>query len=436
MVAKKTTGQSGGAKKPQPKKGSKPATAKSEPVILDPPTKAKAAASKILAETVDVEEVKVGQAKPATNPAEKPEVKGPAPMPVSTSQGTRVFAGYLAGGAIAALFGYFAAGYINPTVDVPDNGPAIAAEYSSKLAAAEARIAALEGLPVQSLEQDIVNLKSALAEQSAQISAKLAENETSLSETLDALKAARVRLTENLSQSGGEINAVTAELVSQYGDEIDALKSDFARQIENNKVLSETLDKVASQVSGQLSAARTEVEELSTNIVNSAKSIDLTLARERLRAAIEAGKSYHGILAEIADETATVIPKALIDSAANGVASLAELQKSFPEHARRALKASVQAEAGDGMANKVMAYLKSQLGARSLDEKEGNDPDAILSRVEAMLGRGELQAAVDLARKLPANGIKELDTWLSSVEVRLNVEMALNEFSNALLGDN
>ncbi|MFT6696801.1 MAG: hypothetical protein ACJAXU_002309, partial [Paracoccaceae bacterium] len=99
-------------------------------------------------------------------------------------------------------------------------------------------------------------------------------------------------------------------------------------------------------------------------------------------------------------------------------------------------KASVQAEAGDGMANKVMAYLKSQLGARSLDEKEGNDPDAILSRVEAMLGRGELQAAVDLARKLPANGIKELDTWLSSVEVRLNVEMALNEFSNALLGDN
>lgn len=429
--------------KPRAKPAAKPAAAKSDPVILDPPKKPAAEPAKKTPDVVDAKVVET--TKPETNekPAEKPaETEKVAKAVEKTAQNPRRssgFIGLVGGGVIAAGIGYLAAGYINPPPPVVDNSAEIAAlttDYTAQLATLEGRIAELENSPVAQLEKDVTALKTTLAEQSAQLSERVQGTETKLEQALAELEASRSRLAEYLGEAGGEISAASAALIAQYGADIDALKAQVAEQIADRDALSQRLEVVAEKASEQLASARAKVEELSETALNSAKDVDLTLARERLDAAIETGKSYGSVLGDIAREAAIDIPKALSEGADQGIDTLTDLQKSFPEAARRALKSSIKAEAGDGLTDKLGAFLKAQIGARSLEEKEGDDPDAVLSRAEAALSRGELQGAVDLVRKLPAEGIAELSDWLAAAEARLRVEAALEELSNALDGAN
>jgi hypothetical protein len=234
------------------------------------------------------------------------------------------------------------------------------------------------------------------------------------------------------------MSTATTALIKQYGDEIAALKAQIEAQIEAQGVdraaLSARLDEVSRLASQKLAQAQAKVEELTQNAANSAKSVDLTLAKERLNAAVESGKAYGALLSQIASETGANIPTALSDAAATGVATLEQLRKDFPAAARRALKTSLQTEAGGGLTDKLTAYLKAQVGARSLEEREGDDPDAILSRVEGALSRGDLAAAVEQAQQLPASGLAELSDWLAEAEIRLKVEAALQELSSAIDG--
>ena len=166
--------------------------------------------------------------------------------------------------------------------------------------------------------------------------------------------------------------------------------------------------------------------------MNVAKTVDLSLARERLNAAVETGKSYGGQLSALAAAAAIDIPEALLEDAKTGVLTLAELQKSFPAAARKGLKASVRADADDTTTSRVMAFLKSQIGARSLEEKDGDDPNAILSRAEGALNRDDLQAAFDLVNQLSEPGKVAMAVWLEDAEHLLSVRAALNEFDASI----
>ncbi|NOX74624.1 MAG: hypothetical protein GXP03_13755, partial [Alphaproteobacteria bacterium] len=150
MATRKTTSPSGKTKTGSAKP--KAAPAKSEPVILDPPAKKKPATVKKQAVVIDakaedvtkpepVKKTEAPKAKANPEPAKSPESVTAKPQ---TSNSTRAFAGFLAGGAVAALIGYFAAGYINPAPVMPDNSgeiAALAADYNAKITALEAQIA-------------------------------------------------------------------------------------------------------------------------------------------------------------------------------------------------------------------------------------------------------------------------------------------------------
>ena len=87
------------------------------------------------------------------------------------------------------------------------------------------------------------------------------------------------------------------------------------------------------------------------------------------------------------------IPAALAN-AGDGIPTLLTLQEGFAEPARAALDASIRADMGDGWANRLTSFLRSQSGARSLTPHEGADPDAVLSRAEAALCGGTLVFAL------------------------------------------
>jgi hypothetical protein len=147
-----------------------------------------------------------------------------------------------------------------------------------------------------------------------------------------------------------------------------------------------------------------------------------TLARaaaSRIIAAIESGAPFAAALDDLAATGATEVPSDLSSVAKDGVVTLASLQSDIPAAARAALAASpTDSNAGLG------GFLKRQLGARSVEPREGGDTDAILSRVEAAVRQGHLTDALAEADTLPPESKSAMADWLENAENRLAVTTA------------
>ncbi len=110
---------------------------------------------------------------------------------------------------------------------------------------------------------------------------------------------------------------------------------------------------------------------------------------------------------------------------------MAELRHRFPEAAYGAIQASVLAETGDGLAERSIAFLRSLVVTRSLEPREGNDVDAILSRMEEQLDLGDLEGVLREGLSLPEDASASMADWLADVR-RLNAAfVALDGFAGS-----
>jgi hypothetical protein len=108
------------------------------------------------------------------------------------------------------------------------------------------------------------------------------------------------------------------------------------------------------------------------------------------------------------------------------VATDAALLAAFPDAARAALAAVAAEEAqGGGWSDRALAFLQMQTGARSVTEREGTGPDAVLSRAEAALREGRLADAVAEVTTLPPAAQAPLADWLAQAGTTLAARAAL-----------
>ena len=96
--------------------------------------------------------------------------------------------------------------------------------------------------------------------------------------------------------------------------------------------------------------------------------------------------------------------------------SLPQLQDSFAPAARAALAASLQAQMGETMGERLSTFLFAQTGARSLTPRDGSDPDAVLSRIEDRLRAGDVAAARAQIAELPEPGQQALAEWATEAD--------------------
>ena len=127
--------------------------------------------------------------------------------------------------------------------------------------------------------------------------------------------------------------------------------------------------------------------------------------------------------------TGAEVPEALAALAETGVPTRAALAESFPEAARAAL-AAARAEAGEGAS--VSAFLRSQLGMRSLTPRAGDDPDAVLSRAEAALAEGRLSDALAEIEALPETARAAMADWAAQARSRADALVAAEALSAAM----
>lgn len=427
----------------QPSAASKPeattpkaASAKSEPVISTPTETPKAAAapktepakpaqsskpaettkSAVTPETQQKVETgditKDADKKPeAAKPAASTQMpKTSASKPVTTSASTAstaatsapasekrpsVFFPMLLGGIVAGAIGFAAAEY-NVFGLRDQDAPAADAAMTD----VNDRLSALEQANADAADQP-----AAIAPDSSAADGAIEEIRTSLSDL-----SARV---EELASREPSASASEPVDTSAFEEELATLKNSVEAQ----------RDEIQRLLDNALS-----VEEATAQAAQAATAQS---AIARIVAAVTNGQPFAEEVSELQANGIADVPAPLTEVAENGVATSASLQDRFPDAARAAL-AEARANGEDETNGGVAGFFKTQLGARSVTPREGNDPDAILSRAEAAVRDGRLDDALTEIEALPEPAKAPLADWIADAKARQSAQDALDTLTQRL----
>ena len=244
----------------------------------------------------------------------------------------------------------------------------------------------------------------------SKLSADIMVNSSAQEQEITALKE-RIYLLENRPLNG----EVSASVIQSYERELTQIRAEIEAIV--NKAAGEI-----EQAQGE--AAMLEVAAQAISQENVAAS-----ALIGIEAAISNGTGYSTLLEELKLILGLNVPEVLSANAQLGVVSLSKLQDEFPKLARVSLQAARMEGDGTGFG----AFLKAQLGFRSLFPREGTSPDAVLSRAEASVAAGNLQVALVELIDLPKSGQLVLQDWSERARTRLSVLNALSELMRTMV---
>lgn len=322
---------------------------------------------------------------------EASETPPPAPPKQDAAKPrNRVFAAFLAlvfGGMLAAGAGFALARFVPDLLAVP--------------AAPAAPDAEIEALKAQI---------SALPAPDAGLTDRLAAFEATLSEL-----TTRVAAVESRPAGAGD-PALAAE-VKALQDRVAAIGTGTAQP--------EAITAAVEAAETRLKEAEAKAADLAAQADATAVATRKAAAVDRIAAALDTGAPYAAVAADIE------LPPALADHAATGLPSIAALREAFPAAARAALEEALRANMGESWTDRVSSFLRSQTGLRSLTPREGDDPDAVLSRAEAALGRGDVSAAIAELDALPEAAKPPMEDWIAQARLRTEGEAALAELAGA-----
>lgn len=262
-------------------------------------------------------------------------------------------------------------------------------------------------------------MEAQISEQAALIE-ELSGQIATLSDTVTSGQSADADALAQITERLDALPTTTAELMP------DDLRALLAAQKEEMDELQANLDKMAELAQGQIASAQAQQESAAAAEAR-AKARG---ALNAVRTALSGGGSYAAALPDI--QAAADVPEVLQANAETGVPTSDTLEQSYGPAARSALSASLKATAGDAPTERLALFLKDQLGARSLTPREGDDPDAVLSRIEASVRSGDLDAALELISSLPEAGQAELSGWAEQVATRKDALAAFESLSDAL----
>ncbi|MDZ7710142.1 MAG: hypothetical protein U5K36_08800 [Roseovarius sp.] len=271
----------------------------------------------------------------------------------------------------------------------------------------------------------------------------------------DGLSARLDEQAERISDLGARIDGLPAP--TDPGDEIAGLKDEVGGLSEMLTDLTERVAKLEVEVSNlavrpapdtsatdaalddlrdRLAAQGTEIEDLRATLEaeeqaarDSARATLQRAALTRVMTALDTGEDFSGALTDLRD-TGIDVPDVLENTSKTGVPTHAQLAESFPDAARTALAATHATDTGGGAS--VGGFLRAQLGVRSLEPREGNDPDAILSRAEAALAGGRLGESLSEINTLPEDARAAMSDWAADAATRRDALAAAEALSAEL----
>ena len=293
------------------------------------------------------------------------------------------------GGVVAAVIGFGLAQVVPNGWPITDTTAlqTIVAAQAEQIAALEARLG--QPTPDADLTARVTALEAAPA-----------LTDPALTTRIDALEA---RIAATPAPTGNPD-------LTQLRAEIDALKSGSLPA-----TATAAIDAKLAEATASIAAIKADAEAI-------ADAASRRAALRQILAALDSGAPYGAAMADMAGQD---LPAILTDNAQSGLPTLQTLRTSFPDAARVALDAALQANMGESWAERVGAFLRGQTGARSLTPREGTDPDAVLSRAEAALAAGDLPTALTELDALPPQAQAALTGWRAKADLRLQAATAV-----------
>jgi hypothetical protein len=359
------------------------------------------------------------------------------PRPAA-SAAPRRSAGSLVAGAIGGLIvsalalgaGYM---FLTPKTDGSDiadrlsaletqsrqNADAIAAETNRENAAVaplEKRISALEAKPSASnnadLEKRVAALEAASAGNGASSDAtqRLAAQAKDLRADIDAEKgqlpdlSARVAKLESEAQKPGNSGPDPAALAAR-------------------------IDKVEAALAAPKNETNAAEEKLAAADHTTTIAIVAEVAEERLRSGAGFGPEL-AALQRLGVDSAALAP---LEAVVNGAPTNSALAASFDAVAPHVLAATAPPEQGS-VTDRFLAHLHGLVKVRELNETAGDDPQALVSQIEAACRRGDIGAALASFDKLPETARKAAGDWPTLARARHAAEAALQSIREAAVG--
>lgn len=343
------------------------------------------------------------------------------------------------GGIVAAGIGFGAAQLPMFQGLFGDDGSDFEAEATGRLDAADARIAGLEGqieevagmTDTSELQASVAGNSDAVAALEGAVSGEI----ETLSQSLSGLETQIADLGTRLGdlEKRPVTEAVSPEAIAAYERELESMRETLERQ---RNEISAAIDEQRGAVDEIVSAARAEAEEMERNAEDARRQTVLRTALSGIGTALQTGAPFADELSALSGATDEAVPEVLSAKAESGVATLSALQASFPDAARSALAAARSSEtAPENGSVGIGGFLQKQLGVRSLEPREGNSVDAILSRAEAAVRGGDLDAALSEIGALPDGARTELEAWAADAQARQQALSATDTLSDTLLAE-
>lgn len=383
------------------------------------------------------------------------------------------------GGILAAVGGFFLSQYLGPT-GWPFSGAAnFEEETRSALMETRDGMQALQGRvdgvetnlsdvdlsSVETAVADLTERTGTLAADIATLQSDVGEIGTGLNERVDALsssveglQAGLATISEDAASFADRVSAlekapmedaVSPETVAAYEAELADLQSRmdeqsgaFDQTVADQRAAMEQafadqqarMDEAFAQQQAQIEEQRAElqamVDEANASEQEAARQAQIATLRAAvsdLDTAVRSGEPFQQALGPISDSEGMEVPEALSANAEDGVATQARLAESFPPAARDGLAAARADEPIEGEgANRFASFMARQLGARSVTPREGDSPDAILSRAEAALDNGDLGTALSELEALPDTAREAMSGWIDQARARADALSAVD----------
>jgi hypothetical protein len=181
----------------------------------------------------------------------------------------------------------------------------------------------------------------------------------------------------------------------------EALVQDVARLRQSLSALEQRLDRVdAAALEAGLRETRAEIARLSEAVGTGAqRNAALAVAAAALKSAIDRGGPFQLELDALRTLGAAGDLGALAPHAGTGLPNAAVLAARFRSLARPMLEAT--RPRAEGALGQVLQSASRLVTVRPTGEVAGADPAAVLARLEAKLGRGDLAGALADFRALP-----------------------------------
>ncbi|MEM9278333.1 MAG: hypothetical protein AAGA76_07145 [Pseudomonadota bacterium] len=412
------------------------------------------------------ESKKAGSAETATAKAAPTPEKAPVkPVPAQTKQGNAFFPAI--GGALAAVLGLGIIGQIDSAKNIPLIGSLYGggAEVSTSVDAGQfealqQRVAELSSsassgttvdlAPVNNriaeLESLMNSISSATSDGSSVVDAALVARIEAIETGIAAVKEDLSAIGQNVTNPGGITASDLETAVSAINSRIDGVESSAGDAEISEKITQ--LDGQFSKLSGSLETIQGSVAEntqMVSELVSQSTDLRDTVASVQASEKVAKSVAVNALATALDNDDPLALTIASVEAlvgetpetqrlaalAASGIPTIKQLVSDLDVFTGNIQNPS--AVSGDAsLSDKFWANAQSLVTFRSTGPREGDDPLAILSRVKAGIGNGDLASAKTEWLKLPVDVQTKGEAWVQKLDARIEAYALQKEISSKL----